>query len=96
MVSFVLGTGVRVGILLIRPSGGRSLCRGVTALSGTGYTAKLARAPGSLFRESIVFWRVSIPVMKLPEFLQTAYRKVVERFFCPVFAFWIVKPFDEI
>jgi len=34
--------------------------------------------------------------MKLPEFLQTTYRKVVERFFPPVFAFRIVEPFDKI
>jgi len=34
--------------------------------------------------------------MKLPEFLQTAYRKVVEWFFCPVFAFQVVEPFDEV
>jgi len=34
--------------------------------------------------------------MKLPEFLQTAYRKVVEWFFRPVFSFRIVEPFDEV
>jgi len=34
--------------------------------------------------------------MKLPEFLQTAYRKVVEGFFRPVFAFLIVELFDKI
>jgi len=34
--------------------------------------------------------------MKLSEFLQAAYRKVVEWFFRPVFAFQIVEPFDEV
>jgi len=34
--------------------------------------------------------------MKLSELLQTAYRKVVEWFFCPVPAFRIVEPFDEV
>ena len=34
--------------------------------------------------------------MKLPEFLQTAYRKVVEWFFCPVLPFWKVEPFGEV
>jgi len=34
--------------------------------------------------------------MKLWEFLQTAYRKVVKWFFRPVLAFWIVEPLDEV
>jgi len=34
--------------------------------------------------------------MKLSELLQTAYRKVVEWFLCPVPAFRIVEPFDEV
>jgi len=34
--------------------------------------------------------------MKLSEFLQSAFRKVVEWFFRPVFAFRIVEPFDEV
>jgi len=34
--------------------------------------------------------------MKLSEFLQTAYRKVVVWFFCPVLALWIVDPFGEV
>ena len=34
--------------------------------------------------------------MKLPEFLQTPYRKVVVWLFRPVFTFRIVEPFDEV
>jgi len=34
--------------------------------------------------------------VKLPEFLQTTYREVVEWFFRPVSAFRIVEPFDEV
>jgi len=34
--------------------------------------------------------------MKLPKFLQTSYRKIVEWLFLPVFAFQIVKPFDKV
>ena len=34
--------------------------------------------------------------MKLPELLQTAYRKVVEWFFRPILAFWVVEPFDQV
>ena len=46
--------------------------------------------------ELVVPWHVWIWSMKLSEFLQTAYRKVVEWFFRPVFALRIVEPFDEI
>jgi len=46
--------------------------------------------------ESVVPRRVWILLVKFPEFLQTAYRKVVEWFFRPVFAFRIVELFDEI
>ena len=34
--------------------------------------------------------------MKLPQFLLTAYQKVVKWFFHPVLAFRIVEPFDEV
>jgi len=34
--------------------------------------------------------------MKLPEFLQTAYRKVIEWLLCPVLALQIVKPSDQV
>jgi len=37
--------------------------------------------------EPVVPRRVWISLVKLPEFLQTAYRKVVEGFFRPIFAF---------
>jgi len=46
--------------------------------------------------EPVVPWRIWVLSMKLPEFLQTAYRKVVRRFFRPVFAFRIVELFDEV
>jgi len=37
-----------------------------------------------------------VPLVKLLEFFQTIYRKVVEWFFRPVFAFWIVEPFNQV
>jgi len=46
--------------------------------------------------EPIVPRRVWVPLMKLPEFLQTAYREVVEWFLRPVFSLWIVEPSDEV
>jgi len=46
--------------------------------------------------ELVVPRRVRILLMKLPEFLQTAYRKVVEWFFRPVFSFRIIEPLDKV
>ena len=43
-------TSIQVWILLSTPSSGRRMCRGVTALSGTGCTAEWSQASGSLFR----------------------------------------------
>jgi len=40
--------------------------------------------------------RVRISLMKLLEFLQSTYRKVVEGFFHPVFSFRIIEPLDEV
>jgi len=34
--------------------------------------------------------------VKLPEFLQTSYRKVVVQLLCPVLAIWLVQPLDEV
>ena len=51
---------------------------------------------GLALGEPVVPRRVWVPSMKLSELLQTAYRKVVEWFFCPVPAFRIVEPFDEV
>ena len=47
-------------------------------------------------REPVVSWRIWVSLVKFSELLQTTYQKVVEWFFRPVFAFWIVKPFDHI
>jgi len=51
---------------------------------------------GLALGDPVVPRRVWILSMKLPEFLQTAYRKVVERLFRSVFAFRIVEPFDKV
>jgi len=59
------------------------------------YRQVLGRS-GLALSEPVVPRQVWIPSMKLPEFLQTAYRKVVEWLFRPVFAFRIVEPFDEV
>jgi len=45
-------------------------------------------------REPVVPWRVWISLMKLPEFLQTAYREVVEWLLRPVLVFRVVEPMD--
>jgi len=60
---------------------------------GDGITAEWLEATGSL-SESIVFQGVWIPLVEFSEFLQAAFRKVVEGFFRPVLAFRIVEPFD--
>jgi len=46
--------------------------------------------------ELVVPWRIWISLMKLSEFFQAAYRKVVKFFFRPVFVFRIVEPFYEV
>jgi len=46
--------------------------------------------------EPIVFWCVGIPPMKFPKLFPASFRKVVVRFFRPVFPLRIVEPFDEI
>jgi len=51
---------------------------------------------GLALAEPVVPRHVWISLMKLSEFLQTAYQKVVEWFFCPVLAFWIVEPLDKV
>jgi len=77
------------------PPFGASL--GVTVLfPGAECTLGSARTAGSLFRESVVPRHIWISSVKLPEFPQAAYRKVVEQFFHPVLAFRIVEPFDEV
>ena len=45
-------------------------------------------------QEWLVSRRIWILSVKLPEFLQASFRKVVERFFCPVLAFRIIKLSD--
>jgi len=51
---------------------------------------------GLALGELVVPRRVWISLVKLPELLQTAYQKVVEWFFRPVFAFRVVVPFDKV
>jgi len=51
---------------------------------------------GLALGEPVVPRRVWISSVKLPEFLQTAYRKVVEWFFRPIFSFRIIEPLDEV
>ena len=46
--------------------------------------------------EPVVPLRVWISSVKLPKFLQAAYRKVVEWLFCPVFSHRIIQPFNEV
>jgi len=62
--------------------------------SSNPFIPTTARALG--VGKSVVPRRVWISLVKLPEFLQTTYRKVVEWFFRPVFAFRIVKPLDKV
>jgi len=51
---------------------------------------------GLALDELVVPQHVWVSLVKLSELLQTAYRKVIEWFFCPVFAFLIVEPFDKV
>jgi len=51
---------------------------------------------GLALDEPVVLWRVWVSLVKLSELLQTAYRKVVEWFFRPVFVFQIVVSFDQV
>jgi len=51
---------------------------------------------GLALDEPVVPQRVRILLMKLPEFLQTAYRKVVKWFLRPVLALRIIEPSDQI
>jgi len=46
--------------------------------------------------EPVVPQRIWVPSVKLPKFLQTAYRKVIVWFFHPVLSFQVVEPFDEV
>jgi len=61
---------------------------------------RLRHAPGAdrslALGEPVVPWRVWISSVKLSEFLQAAYRKVIVWFFCPVLLVWVVEPFDKV
>ena len=46
--------------------------------------------------EPVVPRHIWIPLVKLSEFLQAAYRKVIIWFFRPVLPVWVVEPFDEV
>jgi hypothetical protein len=50
----------------------------------------------SLIGEPVVAWGVWVPVVKLPEFVQSARREVVIWLLCPIPTFRIVKPLDEV
>jgi len=80
----------------------RKACLGVglyawlNSSAPSDYYHQVLGRTGLAHGEPVVPRRVRILLMKLPEFLQTTYRKVVVWFFCPVLAFRIVEPFDEI
>jgi len=61
---------------------------------------RLRHAPGAdrslALGEPVVPRRVWISSVKLSEFLQVAYRKVIVWFFCPVLPVQLVEPFDEV
>ena len=57
---------------------------------------QVLRGSGLALGEPVVPRRVRILLMKLPEFLLTAYRKVVKWFLRSVLAFRIVEPSDQI
>jgi len=48
------------------------------------------------FSEPVVLRGVGVSLMEVSKFLQSSFREVVEGFFCPVFLFWIVEPFDKV
>ena len=48
------------------------------------------------FGEPVVLRRVGVSLVEFSKFLQSSFREVVEGFFCPVFLFRIVEPFDEV
>ena len=48
------------------------------------------------FAEPVVLRRVGVSSMEFSKFLHSSFREVVEGFFCPVFSFRIVEPFDEV
>ena len=50
----------------------------------------------SLVGEPVVAWSVWVPVVKLPEFVQSARGEVVVRLLCQIPTFRIVEPFDEV
>jgi hypothetical protein len=49
-----------------------------------------------LVNKSVVAWGVWVPVVKLPEFVQSAQGEVVVRLLRPILTFRVVKPFDEV
>jgi len=61
---------------------------------------RLRYAPGAdqslALGEPVVPRRIWIPSVKLSQFLQAAYRKVIVWFFCPVLPVRVVEPFDEV
>jgi len=61
---------------------------------------RLRLAPGAdrslALGELVVPRHIWISLVKLSEFLQAAYRKVIVWFFCPVLPVWVVEPFDEV
>ena len=61
---------------------------------------QLQHAPGAdrslALGELVVSQRVWISLVKLSEFLQATYQKVIVWFFGPVLSVWLVEPFDEV
>jgi hypothetical protein len=85
----------------------RILARGAGLLSSPGKRVLYGVAahtigcvPGAgllLFGKPVVAWGVWVPVVKLPEFVQSARGEVVVRLLRPISTFRVlVKPFDEV
>jgi len=75
------------------------LDRDTVVVTSSTPSAPYRQVPGGsglALGEPVVPQRVRIPLMKLLEFLQTAYRKVVEQLLGPVLAPRIVQPSDQI
>jgi len=48
------------------------------------------------FGEPVALQCVGVSSMEFSKFLQSSFQEVVEGFFCPVFLFRIVEPFDKV
>jgi len=76
------------------------LCVGVfvrlKSSTSSAHYRQVLGGTGLAHGELVVPRCIWVSLMKLPEFLQTAYRKVVIRFFRPALLLRIVEPLDEV